>query len=240
MIKGILFDVDGVLIDSEELLRDAYVEVFAHRNIVLNRKAFEKATGTGDEETIAICASMSGAKIDDVETFKKELYEVEYPKAIKGVLKPFPGVYRFINMAKKAGLKLAVATSGEMIKLKSSMKEIGFELDVFDSVSTRDMVKRAKPAPDLYLKAAEGLNLTGDECLVFEDAYSGIQSGRAAGCRCLGLTSSFSKEVLYENGAEIVIDSMMEIPEFKTIEEFNRIIDKMAAGVKNEKSCSCK
>lgn len=237
MIKGILFDVDGVLIDSEWLLQNAYINSFAKRGLAVGHGVFEAVVGTSDEYTISYCAKAAGGKVD-IQEIKNDIYDVEYPKAIKGVLKPFPGVYEFIGNAKKAGLKLALATSGEIKKLRSSMAEINYDLSNFDFVATRDMVENAKPAPDLYIKAAQGLGLAFDECLVFEDAYNGLLSGKSAGCRCLGLTSSFPRDVLYENGAEVVLDSMSEIPAFSTVEEFNSIFERLVQEKKDEKS-SC-
>lgn len=226
MIKGILFDVDGVLIDSEDFLKQAYCLEFEKLGVKVQDGDFSSCVGTKDENTILTVAGIHNLTIEDASAVKCDIYTT-YSKLIKGVLKPFPGVFDFIEKVRAAGLKLAVATSGEKRKLGFSFSEINLPFETFDAIISADMVERTKPDPDIYRKAAKGLNLANDECLVIEDAVSGIVSGRGAGSLCLGVTSSFSKEELYEAGADAVIKDLTEFPPFSDFESFNRAVESL-------------
>ena len=95
--------------------------------------------------------------------------------------------------------------------MEVNLREIGIPADTFRSIVTGLDVKNKKPYPDIYLKAAEMIGLSPHDCLVVEDAASGIKAGKAAGCRCLGITSSFDAGVL--KGADWICDSLLNAPE---------------------------
>jgi beta-phosphoglucomutase-like phosphatase (HAD superfamily) len=92
-----------------------------------------------------------------------------------------------------------------------SLREIGIPPETFDSIVTGLDVVNKKPAPDIYLKAAENIGLSPDECLVVEDAVSGVSAGKAAGCRCLAVTTSFPAKMLAD--ADWITDSLGNVPE---------------------------
>jgi HAD superfamily hydrolase (TIGR01509 family) len=130
---------------------------------------------------------------------------------VKGKLSPLPGAHEFIRKCREKNLMIALATSADRIKMAVNLFEIGLTEDTFGSVVTGLDVENKKPFPDIYLKAAKNLGLEPNECLVVEDAVSGIKAGKAAGCRCLAVTTSFSKEALKE--ADWVCRSLLEVPE---------------------------
>jgi beta-phosphoglucomutase-like phosphatase (HAD superfamily) len=92
-----------------------------------------------------------------------------------------------------------------------NLREIGLSEDTFQAIISGHDVKRKKTFPDIYIKAAVSLGLKPGSCLVVEDAVSGIKAGKAAGCRCLGVTTSFDAEAL--NEADWVCDSLLNVPE---------------------------
>ena len=106
---------------------------------------------------------------------------------------------------------MALATSADRIKMAVNLTEIGLSEDTFDSIVTGLEVDKKKPFPDIYLKAAKNLGLEPNECLVVEDAVSGIKAAKAAGCRCLAVATSFSIEALKE--ADWICRSLLEVPE---------------------------
>jgi HAD superfamily hydrolase (TIGR01509 family) len=95
---------------------------------------------------------------------------------------------------------MAVASSADRRKVEGNLREIGLAEDVFDAIVTAEDAVHKKPAPDLFLAAAGRLGLAGSQCLVVEDAVSGVKAAKAAGARCLALTTSFPREAL--NGAD--------------------------------------
>jgi cytidine deaminase len=113
-------------------------------------------------------------------------------------------VYDFIAKAKGRGLKIAVATSADAVKMEGNLREIRLPRETFDAVVAGDEVTRKKPDPEVFLLAATKLGLEGRECLVVEDAVNGVKAGCAAGARCLGITSTFSEAELRAAGAEYV------------------------------------
>jgi len=226
MIKAILFDVDGVIFDSEKYIQQAYYnyyKVFYGKEIDYNDLL--PYVGTGEAVSIrGLGESLHLAW--DVERDKAGIY-AEYDRLIQGVLKPMPGVRRFIDNARRAGLKLALATSADRTKLNSSMMATGLEPELFDSIVSGDMVVRTKPDGAIYRYAAGTLALPNDQCLVIEDALSGHIAAKNAGSPGLGVTGSFEEEKLILSGADLVIRDLSAFPSFSDAQQFNDIFESM-------------
>lgn len=206
MIKAYIFDMDGVLCDSEEFIAEAACLMF---KTVYGTEAkpsdFEPFIGTGEDRFIGGVAEKYGVRLT-MPRDKETTYQL-YAQCVKGRLQPVPGVVEFIKTASAKGIKMAVATSADRFKMDVNLDAIGLDADIFDALVTGSDVERKKPAPDIFLKAAEMMGVDPAECVVFEDAVSGIQAGKAAGCRCVGVTTSFSDETLREAGAdETIVD----------------------------------
>jgi HAD superfamily hydrolase (TIGR01509 family) len=108
------------------------------------------------------------------------------------------------------GLKMAVASSADKIKVMINLREIGLSVDNFQAIVTGEDVELKKPFPDIYLKAAELIELKPQECLVVEDAVSGVKAGKAAGAKCLALTTSFPANLLSE--ADWICENLAHVP----------------------------
>jgi HAD superfamily hydrolase (TIGR01509 family) len=209
MIKGILFDMDGVIVDSESFISEAAVMMFRELGVNVRLEDFKPFTGMGENRYIGGVAEKYGCKID-IEKVKSRVYEI-YADIVRDKLHPLPGADAFISKCREKGLKLALATSADKIKMEVNLKEIGLPVSLFNSIITGMDVERKKPFPDIYIKAAGSLGLKTEECLVVEDAVSGIESGKAAGCKCLGLTTSFTAEALRD--ADWICDTLLNAPE---------------------------
>lgn len=194
MIQGVLFDMDGVLVDSEEFICEAAIKMFAEHGLKVHAEDFVPFVGTGENRYIGGVAEKYGFDID-IEIEKARTYEI-YDEITKGKLEPLPGVREFIKKCRKHNLKLAVATSADKPKMLINLREIGLPPDTFDVVINGLDVKRKKPYPDIYLKAASEIGVEAKNCLVVEDAVNGIEAGKRAGAKCLGITTSFSPEEL--------------------------------------------
>lgn len=205
-IKGVIFDMDGVLVDSEKFICEAAIELFAERNVQVQPEDFLPFIGTGESRFIGGVAEKYNVSLD-LEQAKARTYQL-YEEKVKGRLKPLGGVYAFIDHCRQLQLKLAVATSADRIKMEINLHEIGLTDTTFDATVNGLEVVNKKPHPEIFLKAAAKLGLSPDECLVVEDAINGIQAAKVAGCKCLGLTTTFRAEQLKEadwNAADLSV-----------------------------------
>ena len=228
MIKGILFDVDGVIFDSEPFIRKAYINYYANRYaITLTDQDLALYTGTGEQTSIIGLGKTFGINYD-VKEDKKGIYN-EYARLIKGRLKCMNGAEKFIRSAKNAGLKLALATSADREKLNHSLSETGLETELFDFIVTGDMVKKAKPDGAIYRYAASALVLDNEECLVVEDSVAGNIAAKRAGSPSMGVSGSYSDEELLLSGADLVLKDLSKYPDFGSVEQFNEIYSSMSS-----------
>ncbi len=224
MIKGILFDMDGVLIDSEPVILRAAISYFASLGVTVQKEDFTPFIGAGDRKFLCGVAEKYNLTID-FEEAKKKLFSL-YEEFVMEV-GPLDGVHRFIANAKKAGLKIAVATSGAPAKVAINLKSIGLSESDFDLVVTGAMIKRNKPEADIYQLAALGMGLPTQECLVMEDAVNGIYAGKKAGCLVCALTTTFAVTSLFEAGADLVVTSLDSFEDFSSIEMFNEQLESL-------------
>ena len=209
MLKGILFDMDGVLADSESFICKAAIMMFSEIGLIASPEDFKPFTGMGENMYLGGVAEKHGIHVD-IEVVKARTYQI-YGEIVRGNLLPLPGALEFVRRCQDKGLRLALATSADRIKMEINLDEIGLPLSIFDSTITGLDVVRRKPAPDIYIKASEKIGVRPEECLVVEDAISGIKAGKNAGCRCLAVTTSFSMESLSE--ADWICNSLLDVPE---------------------------
>ncbi len=209
MNKGVLFDMDGVLVDSEAFICKAAIIMFAEKGVIVKEDDFQPFVGMGENRYIGGVAEKYNLKLDLVEA-KARTYHI-YESITEGHLEPLPGALEFVSLCRRRGLRLALATSADYIKMEINLKAIGLSVMSFQSTINGLEVERKKPSPDIYIKASRNLGLKPEECLVVEDAVSGVRAAKAAGCRCLAVTTSFNREALFE--ADWICDSLLNIPE---------------------------
>ncbi len=204
--------MDGVLVDSEPFICEAAMRMFdqTYRQVV-RREDFAPFVGAGEDRFIGGVAEKYGIALS-MPRDKFRTYEI-YLDIIRGRLDPLPGAIDFITAVKRHGLRTAVATSADRVKMEGNLREIKLAPGDFDAVVTGDDVARKKPDPEMFLLAAGRLNLPPAQCLVVEDAPNGIVAAKAAGCRCLGLTSSFVEQTLRDAGADFVARDLSLVPE---------------------------
>ena len=195
-MKAVLFDMDGVLLDSEEYICRAGIMMFREKGHEVKPEDFLEFTGMGENRYLGGVAEKHEIPFD-VEKDKARTYEI-YEEIVTGKLVAFEGVPEFIIKCHSRGIKLAVASSADPTKVEINLSEIGIPPSTFGSVVSGLDINNKKPSPDIFLKAAENLGVDASDCLVIEDAISGVKAGKAAGAKVLALTTSFSKEELYE------------------------------------------
>jgi HAD superfamily hydrolase (TIGR01509 family) len=210
-VQAVIFDMDGVLCDSEAFICEAARRMFAERHgVEAAASDFLPFVGAGENRYLGGVAEKHGVRLD-LETDKRRTYEI-YLEIIRGRLRPLPGVGAFIGRCRRRGLKLAVATSADRVKMEGNLREIGVPAETFDACVNGLDVQRCKPDPDIFLLAAGRVDTAPERTLVVEDAPNGVQAAGAAGACCLGLTTSFSAERLTSAGADWTAPSLGELP----------------------------
>ena len=207
-ILGIIFDMDGVLCDSEPFICEAAGRMFQERGVQVQPEDFRPFVGTGEDRFIGGVAEKYGVKLD-LARDKARTYAI-YLEIIRGRLQPMNGVGAFLDACRARKLRLAVASSADEVKVTANLSEIGFPPARFDAVLNGLMVANKKPAPDIFLLAAKRLGLPPANCLVVEDAPSGLRAAQAAGCAALGVRSSFDDATLRAAGASRTVKDLAE------------------------------
>ena len=209
-LRGVIFDMDGVLVRSEPLLAEAAIRMFAEKGYTVAHEEFRSFLGMGEDRFLGGVAEARHIPLDPARD-KARTYAL-YLDLIKGRLTALPGVRDFVAVCRSQGLALAVASSADAIKVNGNLTEIGLPSSTFDVVVNGCEVAKKKPAPDIFLEACRRLGLEPAACLVIEDALSGVAAARAAGCRCLAVTTSFPAEKLAAAGADWIASGLDHVP----------------------------
>ncbi|KAE8679267.1 hypothetical protein F3Y22_tig00111402pilonHSYRG01109 [Hibiscus syriacus] len=162
-VSAVLFDMDGVLCNSENPSRKAAVDVFAEMGVQCTAEDFAPFTGMG-----------------------------------------FPGALELITQCKNKGLKVAVASSADRVKVDANLAAAGLPILMFDAVVSTDAFENLKPAPDIFLAASKILDVSPEECIVIEDAVAGVQAANAANMRCIAVTTTLREEALKAVGPSFI------------------------------------
>jgi len=207
-LRGVIFDMDGVLVDSEPFIAAAAIQMFAEKGVSVRPEEFRPFVGTGEDRFIGGVAEARGVPLD-LPADKARTYAI-YLELIRGKLHSLPGVREIVGECRRRGLALAVASSADAIKVEGNLHEIGLPAATFDAVIDGSHVARKKPAPDIFLEACRRLGLAPSSCLVVEDAVAGVAAAKAAGCRCLALTTTFAPAQLAS--ADWVTSNLAAVP----------------------------
>ena len=193
--KAILFDMDGVLIESEYLMRASAIKALADYGIQAKHEDFREFTGMGEDRFVGGVAEKYGLKYDFA---MKELAYDYFGQDVKQMAEVPVGVKEMLQALHEKGLVLAVCSAADLRKVKYNIQAIGVDESIFTALVTGSDVARKKPFPDIYLEGARRVGMDPKDCLVVEDAVSGIQAAHAAGMDAVGVPTTFSKEELAE------------------------------------------
>ena len=208
MIRAVLLDMDGVLVDSEPFILKAAMMMFEELGFTVHPADFAPFVGSGENRYIGGVAEQHGIRID-IDQVKARTYDI-YDQIIVGNLQPLPGVWEFLDRCQDRSLATAVATSADKRKLLANLDAIDLPVDRFNTCVNGLEVTHRKPHPEIYLSAAARLGVEPENCLVVEDAVNGVEAARRAGCRCVALTTSFPANKLA--GAGWVVDDLSVVP----------------------------
>ncbi|MFZ2190477.1 MAG: HAD family phosphatase [Candidatus Magasanikiibacteriota bacterium] len=190
----LIFDMDGVVCDSIPFHKQAWKEFMSRHGIKYSEKFFDKHINgqTNDE----IFARLFKHNLNNAEKQKLiEQKETIYRRLYKPHIKPLPGLIKFLKEQTKNKVKIALATAGpeknvNFVLTKTKTKKY------FTAIVDDKGVKKGKPDPEIFLKAAKKLKTKPTDCIVFEDAITGVEAGKRAGMKVVGILTNYSKKQL--------------------------------------------
>jgi beta-phosphoglucomutase-like phosphatase (HAD superfamily) len=229
--RAVIFDMDGVLTNSEWFIAEAGRLMFKETfNLEVSHEDFAPFVGLGENTFLGGVAEKYKLADFNIERDKKRTYEI-YVDIVKGKLKPMPGAVEFLHRCRELGLKTALATSTDYVKMMANLEAIGLintemrsdqiglaaaveaaaRNKAFDALVNGLDVEKQKPYPDLFLEAASRLEEEPAHCWVVEDSLGGIEAAKAAGMRCLALLTTFPEEKIKAAGPALIARDLREI-----------------------------
>lgn len=206
MNQGIIWDLDGVIVDSAPFHFEAWREFAAARGRVYTKGDFRKTFGMRNED---ILLYVFGEKLERgvLETWSDEKEE-RFRHLIRGSVEPLPGVMTLVRALDMVGCQQAIASSTPLENIHLILNSLTI-LDFFNAVISGEDVARGKPDPEAFLKAAKAISLDPERCLVIEDAAVGIEGAKKAGMKSIGVTNTVPRERL--SSADLVVGSLEEV-----------------------------
>lgn len=179
--------MDGVLADTGLFHFRSWVKMAKEIGFKFTKDFFDQTFG---QQSVPITRKLVGPNIDQQNIEKwANLKEHYYREMIKTEIEPLPGVINLINNLKAEGFKIAIGSSGPPENVDLLLKSLKIK-EVFDLIITAAEVQNSKPAPDVFLKVAEELNIIPNHCIVIEDAPVGIRAAKRAGMKVIALTTT--------------------------------------------------
>lgn len=203
---GVIFDMDGVLVDSRAAHLESWRQLAAEVGQNLTDQEIGSTFGRTSRDIIRLLFDVQDdASIRRLDDRKEEIYR----GLVRGRVPAMPGAVSFVIDCHKSSLRLAVGSSGPPENVRLVCGELGLSA-LFGAVVTGDDIEHGKPDPEVFLTAARRLQLEPQQCVVIEDAPVGVEAARRAGMKCVGLVGSYGREAI-SGEADLVVDSFSEL-----------------------------
>jgi beta-phosphoglucomutase len=190
VIKAVIFDLDGVIVDTAHYHFVAWQRLAKELGIFFTEKENERLKGVSRMRSLEIILEIGGISLSEEKkeelATRKNSWFVDYIEAIKPE-EIFPGVRQMLADLRSQGLKVALASSSKNAETVIRLLQIK---DEFDAIVDGTMIVHTKPDPEIFLLAAKKLGLSPEHCVVFEDAEAGVEAALAAGMKCVGVGSA--------------------------------------------------
>ncbi len=205
--KGVIFDMDGVLIDSHPIHKKVWAQFLASLDMHVSEKELDFVLDGGKREEILrhFLGDLPPERIREYGQRKNELFRESETE-----LRMISGVVEFLDTLGVAGIGMAVATSASSVRAHDILARLGI-MARFRAVVTGSDVDKGKPDPEIFVQAARHLDLHPRNLLVVEDAVSGVKAAKCAGMKCLGIASDGRSEKLRAAGADRVVPDYRQI-----------------------------
>ncbi len=207
-IKAILFDMDGVLVDSEHVILEAAMLGLKEFGVTSKPEDHVPYIGAGEDRYIGCVAEKYGVPYRM--EIKQRVYDI-FDNIVEDRIKVFKDVVPTLETLRDKGYKLALASSADRRKVLSSLSAAKIPTELFNVLLSADEVVNKKPDPEVYLLAAKKLGLPNEQCIVVEDAVNGVKAGKAAGSKTIAVTTSFDKETMKAEAPDLIVDEMSDI-----------------------------
>lgn len=207
MLKGIIFDLDGVIVDSHAAHKKAWRALLASVGRHVSEQELDFVVEGHKREEILrhFMGELREEEVRKYSTLKDELF-----RDVAHEVTVIPGVFEFIERASSEGIVLAIGTSAARKRAEEMLS--GFRLKShFRVVVTGDDVQRGKPDPAVFQMAAEGLGLSAGNLLVCEDAVPGVEAAKSAGMKCLAVAANGRRALLERAGADAVVEDFRNV-----------------------------
>ena len=194
-MKAIIFDFDGLIVDTETIWYEAYKEILNNHGLELSLEQFSKGVGTEDTELYKYIKENLVSPVDpmEIEGLVQELVMIKlgFPALREGVAD-------YLKDAKELGLKIGLASSSSPKWVEGFLTKLNI-IQYFDVIKTRDDVSEIKPSPELYIKAVEALGVFPSEAVAFEDSLNGLKAARSAGLHCVIVPNSVTAHLDFDD-----------------------------------------
>lgn len=204
-----LFDMDGVLIDNTDFHINAWLQFSQHHGRPITKDQYiANINGRVSADAMAyvfqrpIPAGELIVLTEEKEAIYRELYRPH--------LQPAPGLITFLQALKEQNVRLAVGTSAPISNVHFTLDGLPLR-PFFDAVVDASLIQRGKPDPEIYLTAAQRVGITPAQCVVFEDAFAGIEAGLRAGMKVVALATTHTPEELRDSGAALIVADFTEL-----------------------------
>lgn len=211
-IKGLIFDLDGTVALSQQFHAEAFARVFKKYGLAYTAEDDARYSGRGAHCTFPEFfkehgVTLTDEQVDEYANEKRAIYdEILDHHEVRTV----PGIKKFLEDQQNKGMKIGMATGNRLDATKKLLSKAGVH-NYFTVIVTNKDVPASKPAPDIFLKAAQDLGLSPEECIVFEDAVNGVEAAKKAGMRCIALQTTTPPEKLKAAGADRLVHSYDEV-----------------------------
>jgi beta-phosphoglucomutase len=215
---GVIFDVDGVLIDSYKAHFDAWVILGRERGFSITEEQFATSFGRTSREAIVEIFGLKDLSPEQIAELD-ETKEAKYRELLADSFPELPGAGKLIDALSAAGVRLAVGSSGPPPNVALAVDQLK-RREKFQGIVTGQDVTRGKPDPQIFLLAAERIGLPPARCCVIEDAPAGIEAAHRAGMKCVAVTST-GRTADEQQAAELIVPTLHEL----TPERIKELID---------------
>lgn len=208
MIEAVIFDMDGLLIDSEPLWQEAEVDVFNKVGVPLTVEMTPQTMGLRTDEVVSYWHKRHPWDTPSQQEVSQQIDEtvIELIRQ-KGVAKE--GVQEAVSLCKEAGLPVAIASSSPMLLITTVLEKLGIA-DQIDAVHSAHDEAYGKPHPAVYISTAETLGIQPAHCLAFEDSANGVLSAKAAKMKCIAIPEPDSRNDKRFGIADILLHSLVD------------------------------
>ena len=207
MVKGIIFDMDGTMVDSLPYHHEAW-KIFFNENKVENFS--EKLKDYKGSGTLDLMKAVYGDRYSLKELKKmSDEKEIIFRRIYKGNIKPIKGFKKFLNDVKSRNILVGLASNAIRKNVSLIIKELEI-YDDFDSIICGDEVDNGKPNPEMFNKTIDRFKINKNECLIFEDSLEGVKAAKNSGINVIGITSSSSHKTLKDAGSTMNISNYVD------------------------------